>query len=239
MIRPNYQGYIFQYTIKGNGYFQFEHQEYTLKEGEAFFVKVPSQSQYGYRVSGVEPWCFFYIHMDGLGVEEFYEHFYKMKQPVCNVTRGGLTVRAFMEFHKQLCSGKTLRNYEGSEFVSRFFHLFFQEMDRKMTQQSNYVERSIYLMSSYMHRSDIMQLIIHEIGISPEHFSRIFKDEMGIAPIQYVSKLRIEKAMQLLLNTNYKIEKIAVQCGFSCGNYFAKVFKVLVGISPSQYRRLH
>ena len=83
---------------------------------------------------------------------------------------------------------------------------------------------------------------IHEVAdycqISHEHLSRIFRKEIEQSPIHYLTNLRIEHALFLLLNTTHSIEEIAIQCGFQNGNYFSKVFKKYLSYSPKEYRKL-
>ena len=61
---------------------------------------------------------------------------------------------------------------------------------------------------------------------------------MGISPIRYLTKLRLEAAMNDLLNSDADLETVARRNGFAGGNYFCKVFRRVVGLSPTQYRRL-
>ena len=61
--------------------------------------------------------------------------------------------------------------------------------------------------------------------------------ETGVYPKQYLQEARIRKAMTLLLNTGKSVEEIAAETGFSSGNYFGKVFRHHMGISPSAYRK--
>jgi len=77
-----------------------------------------------------------------------------------------------------------------------------------------------------------------EIGISLPHLTRLFLKEQGMPPIQYLTQLRLEHALNLLLNTSLPIQEVAIACGFTCSNYFAKVFKKALQVSPSTYRKL-
>ncbi|QTG16944.1 helix-turn-helix transcriptional regulator (plasmid) [Agrobacterium tumefaciens] len=72
--------------------------------------------------------------------------------------------------------------------------------------------------------------------LSMYHFSRAFKLSTGSAPYQYICNLRISRCKALLADHTRTIEEIAISAGFSSGANFARTFKKVVGISPSQYR---
>jgi ABC-type Fe3+-hydroxamate transport system substrate-binding protein len=72
-------------------------------------------------------------------------------------------------------------------------------------------------------------------GVSPAHFSRLFRKETGMSFSDYVLHLRIEKAKELLLLSNSGVADIARQVGFENAHYFSRKFKQMAGISPSAY----
>ena len=73
--------------------------------------------------------------------------------------------------------------------------------------------------------------------LNPQYFSRYFKKEMGLTFTNYVMKLRIEKAKQLLNDTDYPIYRIATELGFSDPSYFNKVFLKYVKQPPYKYKQ--
>jgi len=75
------------------------------------------------------------------------------------------------------------------------------------------------------------------IGMSPSYFSMEFKAEMGISFKQYVTKLRMEKAKELLNNPTYKTYEVAYATGYADYPHFTKTFKKILGVTPSQYRK--
>ncbi|MBO8436820.1 MAG: response regulator [Spirochaetes bacterium] len=75
-----------------------------------------------------------------------------------------------------------------------------------------------------------------EISVSPAYFSTTFKKETGISFVQYLTSVRLEKAKEMLKNTDAKTYEIAEKAGFSEPNYFSFIFRKNIGISPSQYR---
>jgi AraC-like DNA-binding protein len=67
--------------------------------------------------------------------------------------------------------------------------------------------------------------------------SRIFRKKKGISPGAYLISVRIQKALSLLKDTSFNVSEIAFMTGFSDPNYFSKVFKKNIGISPLQFRK--
>lgn len=81
-----------------------------------------------------------------------------------------------------------------------------------------------------------LSLVSEALEITPAYFSAFFIREMGIGFNEYITGLRVEKAKQLLMETNKKINAIASQCGFRSASYFIVVFRKQTGISPGEYR---
>lgn len=73
--------------------------------------------------------------------------------------------------------------------------------------------------------------------ISACHFSTIFKKATGGTFISYLTNLRIQKARELLRNTNLPVYEIAERCGYDAPAYFSTLFKKTVGVSPNDYRK--
>ena len=75
------------------------------------------------------------------------------------------------------------------------------------------------------------------ITVSPDYFTKMFKESIGKTPIDYINGLRINRAMQLLFTTDMQMGEIAEQVGFANPNYFHKIFKQYMQISPLTYRK--
>lgn len=73
--------------------------------------------------------------------------------------------------------------------------------------------------------------------MSVGHFCHLFKNVVGISPHGYMAYLRIEKAKDLLANTDRSVAEISAATGFSDQNYFSRYFKKKTGYSPSEYRK--
>ncbi|MEM6452314.1 MAG: AraC family transcriptional regulator [Cyanobacteria bacterium P01_D01_bin.105] len=80
--------------------------------------------------------------------------------------------------------------------------------------------------------ADLAQLL----DISQFHFSRLFKQSLGVSPYQYLLQQRVERAKQLLKSTDRLITDIALACGFNSHSHLSKQFKQLTGTTPKAYR---
>jgi AraC family transcriptional regulator len=76
-----------------------------------------------------------------------------------------------------------------------------------------------------------------ECGLSVRHFTRAFRQSMGIPPHRYLLKRRIEHARELLRNPTLSLLEIALACGFSDQSHFTRVFRASMHVSPGAWRR--
>ncbi|MEM6445452.1 MAG: helix-turn-helix transcriptional regulator [Cyanobacteria bacterium P01_D01_bin.123] len=74
------------------------------------------------------------------------------------------------------------------------------------------------------------------LDMSPFHFSRLFKQSIGLSPHQYLLKQRVERAKQLLKHSDRPIIDIALDCGFNSHSHLGKQFRQLTGLTPKAYR---
>lgn len=94
-----------------------------------------------------------------------------------------------------------------------------------------------YLHENYEHKISLEQ-IAHNMYLSPVYISKIFKEETGESPINYLIKIRLERAKEILLNINSgSIKNIANQVGYDDVYHFSKLFKKYYGISPLYYKK--
>ena len=82
-----------------------------------------------------------------------------------------------------------------------------------------------------------LSVLAEEFHLNPQYISQLFKNEIGVGFLAYLTNIRMEKAKKLLLSTSFPIAEIAQKTGYGDYRVFTKVFKKAEGITPSQYRR--
>ncbi|GGE62686.1 hypothetical protein GCM10008020_03560 [Massilia psychrophila] len=75
------------------------------------------------------------------------------------------------------------------------------------------------------------------VGLSRRQLERLFKQYLGSLPSRYYLGLRLQRARQLLLDTNYSIVQVGLMCGFSSGSHFSTAFGALFGNTPREERQ--
>lgn len=81
------------------------------------------------------------------------------------------------------------------------------------------------------------QEIAAELGISPNYMTRIFREQTGMSPWEFLNRYRIVQAQKLLLNSNRSMTEIANQVGFGDPAYFSRIFRKETGHSPQHFRK--
>src|SRR5262249_25319965 len=97
--------------------------------------------------------------------------------------------------------------------------------------------RAIEIIHDNLSRDISLTEISANVGISPSHFARLFKQSTGVAPHQYVLELRVERAKALLSETTLPLAEIAYLLGFADQSHFTAVFRRLTRATPKAYRK--
>ncbi|AZU62190.1 helix-turn-helix domain-containing protein [Neobacillus mesonae] len=98
------------------------------------------------------------------------------------------------------------------------------------------IQKAMEYIEGHFLEAITLEKVASHVHLSPTYFSRIFKNATGSNFVEYITYLRIEKAKELLQDLNYTVYQIALEVGYSNSHYFSRVFKTIVGKSPSDYR---
>ena len=130
---------------------------------------------------------------------------------------------------------------KGEQLEGQLAQIVVQEVMHKQPEISENDRKFIQHLADYVetHISDCnlsTAMLAEEFCLSPRQFSRRVKEITGVDTPHYIRAARIMKARTLLTETELPISEIYLECGFESANYFARVFKQDVGISPSMFR---
>ena len=115
------------------------------------------------------------------------------------------------------------------------------EWENSIKDQSPKLKELIDISRKYINNNFERDISLGDIAryvfLSASYFTRAFKEETGMSPISYLLKVRVERAKELLGDTDQKISDIALSVGFSNQQRFNEIFKKHTGMTPMQYRK--
>lgn len=234
--RENYHGYLFQYTLDGQGYYRFGNTEFEINKGMGFITTFPSDTKY--YIKADKKWTFLYIHFSGDYLYRFFKQLYSVNSGVLELSYHSTSIQSFMRVFRNVQQGYKLQRFEGSRFIFDFMTQLITDLETRDETSSLVCMMERYLKQHY-YQPDIISNLCDTLNCSHSHLSREFKKQKHITIISCITSLRLEQSIYLLLNTPKSIEEIATECGFSSGNYFSKVFYKKLKVTPSSYRSLH
>jgi len=106
----------------------------------------------------------------------------------------------------------------------------------KSVKHADLIQKAIHYMNANYGRKIGLQDVANHVHMSPSHFSKIFKDEMGKSFVDYLGGVRIDKSKILLRERTIPLIDVAGMVGFDDQSYFSKVFKRFTGQSPGRFR---
>ncbi len=92
------------------------------------------------------------------------------------------------------------------------------------------------LLESRMDRNVSLVELADEVGMSPFHFSRVFKKSTGVTPSKYMVRARNVRARRLLRESELSVMQVSLEVGYSSASHFTDVFRRETGVTPSEYR---
>lgn len=127
-----------------------------------------------------------------------------------------------------------------AEIKEVFKTIVYRIIDEISLWSSNGIRKEILRAIEYINKNYIkditLDMIAELIGISKNYLCMLFKQEVGVSVIDYLNRLRIEKAKQYMKYNNMKIYEIAEAVGIPNIKYFSKLFKEMEGISPKEFK---
>ncbi len=130
-----------------------------------------------------------------------------------------------------------------NEINNYMYETIAANMGNLMLEKRNQDNKPIRIAKQYINEHYMEQIRLDDIAdlvhLNPAYFSTLFKKETSLNFSDYVINLRLDAAKELLKSTNSSMEEIAEKIGYSETKYFSKLFSKVVGIKPSEYRKLY
>lgn len=141
-----------------------------------------------------------------------------------------------MNYFRRIISSKTLDGM--IDELYGFIAVICDFMDENNKANNNIINcAKVYVDSNFSDPNLTLQKVSDEMGLSPNYFSALFKQNSGSSFINYLTHVRIERAKEYLMSGKFKTYEVAYKCGYENPAYFSTIFKKIVGVSPSDYQK--
>nr|WP_154960529.1 response regulator [Paenibacillus xylanexedens] len=108
--------------------------------------------------------------------------------------------------------------------------------ERREQQDNTPIGEALAYIETHLGEPMTMRELADSLHLNSSYFSVLFKEQVGLNFSEYLMRKRVQRAKELLVQTNLPISEIAERVGYQTDRYFIKVFKSLEDISPSKYR---
>ncbi len=229
--------YLLMYITKGKLYAKVNGKEYTVNQNEAFLYH-PNEPQ-EYRFYKKDSTINYWVHFNGVEMDKIIAslglndmHHLKLNNDTFDIeqlfSRLCREFNSKEEFYKQICSGLIIVILSS---ISRGV------LNRKTNNNTNnFVEHILGEFHSEPAKSFVIEDLAEEHSVTVNYLIKAFKKATGVTPAQYIIGIRIKKAKELLLYSDYSLVTISELLGYQNPSYFSRLFKKHVGISPTKFR---
>lgn len=204
---------------------------------------IPAGTPHRYGASEQQPWSIYWFHLKGSHASELLS-LYRL---------GASPISLSIQLYRQLidCFNQTCDLLASSAYAASTHAHISQSMryllssigvnaDRteQINKQATHLAHAIRYMTE--HLADTVRLadLARHTGLSRQHLVYLFKRETGVPPIDYYLRMKMQRASQLLDLTDLTVKEVGLAVGLSDPYYFSRLFKQMIGHSPTQYRRI-
>jgi len=235
--------YVFTYITGGGAEFFVGGNRYFLKTGDA--IVLPPKAAHIIASKGDEPLVQYIFHFDYYDTPEreipwgnnvFVATMSEAeKYDVCNNY-----LRMYKEYDERRPGYQAMLTGIALQLLVPYFRwadsLEQPEKGDAKTKSWVHIENAVSFIYKNLCETELdNQQIADAVGVSANYLTKLFQDHLGISLHTYMLNIRIERAKQLMYKENKSLTEVAYLCGFSGIHVFSKIFKKIVGMSPSKF----
>lgn len=241
------------YTLSGCGRLRFQEREMFVRPGQVMLLHAPDDHRHWHRhwnrnwhpywIDDGERWEFFYLTLRGSEAVRGVREIIAKHGPVITLGRNSSALARAAEVCAAALEGKIESPYQSSALA---YTIVMGLLDESIGQRERTVSSApsvppfVVKVEQFCRRNLTRPIGVKDMArvakLSRFHFSRLFEHARGVTPGRYLAKLRLEKAVRLVMSGEYSVNEIATLSGFADANYLCKVFRKEYGVSPGRFK---
>lgn len=230
--------YLIAYTLKGNGLLTWRNQAIPVGPGSCFYIDC--REPHRYEAVGKDTWEFLWLHFYGPGAESYFEDFRFAERPIL-IPQNTFLIESTLRRILSLVRKKAV--YTDLLTANLITNIVTELLIQSMTDSCqifvmpDYVNSTIDFLQAHFDEALTLDEIAGHLNISKYHLSREFTRCTGDSIHQYLIRLRINHAKELLRETTLSVEEIAFRSGIHHVSHFIHLFRERENMTPLEYRR--
>lgn len=225
------------YIIKGRGYYNFSGEIHEIDEGSVIVYRPGQPQHYDYHFNDSTE--LYWLHFTGCDVENYLAALGLLEKQYYYVDVN----RDCIDILKRIISELQLKKPEFESLSSAYLLELFSVFSRQVTELKAgniAADSAIKHVVALMHAKYSLKYTVSDFSdmcnLSLYRFIHKFKSLIGMTPVQYITKIRIDEAKYLLINSPLNITEISTIVGYDNPLYFSRVFHKVTGNTPSYFR---
>ena len=231
--------YLLHFVVRGKGVLKTKNRDFAISAGEGFLI-CPEETTV-YSADMETPWEYYWVGFKGPEAAEILRGFgIDVQYPLLRAEEIAPVTSLFGEMLRVYHTPSHSR-YLPMAYLYLVLELFRQAQDegilRRMTLGDSYLDQAVrYISDNYAYDINVEDVAAH-VGIDRTYLYRIFMEHLGVSPVRYLLRVRMERACELLSKTTLSVYEISLSTGYTDTSHFSGTFKKYFGMSPTQYRR--
>ncbi|MGP4041104.1 helix-turn-helix domain-containing protein [Gracilibacillus sp. D59] len=231
------------FTLSGTGMYKVNNNTWYCQTGD--IVIIPPNIPHYYATSSEEPWNFTWAHFipktDWLDLLKSLDNFDNaFLLSIKNLPIQNKVLQAFKQLLQNNIQQDFFHNRIAYNSLEYILLLIAQHNAKNQAPKIDYrVEKLLDYLQVNLKKKHTLESLAKNVSLSPSRLSHLFKQEVGDSIVQYLLKMRLRQAANLLEYTSDPILEIAEEVGFQNPYYFTRQFSTYYGVSPKYYRKRH
>lgn len=225
------------FCTRGSGTLVISENRLNVPAGSAIFLPAAFPHEY---YANEDVWDIHWVIPGGSAAEEVLRQFGLEQPGVFELSDTRTLEHIFRKMHDAIRADSFFGNFRASGYLYDFLIEFYRLISSGSSSRapSPALMRALDLINSRFAEPLGMDDLCSSAGVSKQHLCLLFRNILGLRPMEYIAKRRIQEAKSLLTSTELSIADIAEQTGFGSESYFCKLFRRYEGMTPSAFRNV-